>query len=263
MIILNEEIDHEPTYGLARAVAPRWARGPAASTCDWVDSLTQETTWAHEREDHIRIDVPARPSRWYTSDMKRQPPPSKGKLLALLAALVVLSGIIAVGAITESDEPSAATESSTGTADSGEAVIGSAEESEDPELEETLTAENNTDLAAVLKSTGDPEVLSDFATKHEGRQIQFDGVIVAMAPHENYDTRFNILIIPGDDEATETNSASFQFRDENITSDLNLTGPNVPEVLGVGDKLRVTATVDEYLSDLDLLVLEPVTTEVR
>lgn len=84
-----------------------------------------------------------------------------------------------------------------------------------------------------------------------------------MNHHGDYATRYGILIVPGDGAETEKSSVSFQFRDENIVSDLNLTGANVPETFGVGDKLKVTATVGEYMPDTDLLVLEPVSTQVR
>jgi hypothetical protein len=46
-----------------------------------------------------------------------------------------------------------------------------------------------------------------------------------MNNHEGYTTRYDILITYGDYSETHSNGGpSFQFRDVNITSDLNLTG---------------------------------------
>lgn len=66
----------------------------------------------------------------------------------------------------------------------------------DTEVEETvLTVENSKDLAALLevKDSSDPFV-NEFAKEYEGRIIEFDGNITHMMNHENYNTRYDILI---------------------------------------------------------------------
>lgn len=141
-----------------------------------------------------------------------------------------------------------------------------AEPSEEPSDDEAevLTVENSADLAAILAVTdycGQPVV--DFATSYQGRVIQFDGNIGAMANHGDYDTRYDILIGAGDFSETTAPGPAFQFRDVNVTNDLHLTGPNVPDTIGVRTNLRVTAKVAEYESASCLLLLEPVSTEVR
>lgn len=203
--------------------------------------------------------------------------------------VLAMMALMAMDLFDEDDEPAGAAASSTSTASSVSEAEGDATEGEsvsptsssaaatqpdrstsssteatrpgEPEM--TLTAANNKDFAAVLASRGDNKLFSKFATKYEGRDIQFDGVVLAIGPHGDYETRYNILIIPGDDPYTETNSVSFQFRNQNIVQDLKMTGPNIPDYLRVGDQLRVTATVDEYVSDLELMVIEPVRTEYR
>jgi len=41
------------------------------------------------------------------------------------------------------------------------------------------------------------------------------------------------------------------------------SGSNIPDALGIGDKLGVTAQVEEYEESTDLFLLEPLSTRVR
>ena len=84
-----------------------------------------------------------------------------------------------------------------------------------------------------------------------------------MNNHGDYDTRYDILIGPRDFDETYVRGPAFQFRDVNIVSDLQLTGPNIPDTLGVKDTLRITAVVEEFEENTCLLLLDPVTTEIR
>lgn len=84
-----------------------------------------------------------------------------------------------------------------------------------------------------------------------------------MNNHEGYDTRFDILVSVGDDPETATKGPNVQFRDVNLSYDLHLTGDDIPDALGIGDKLRVTAEVVEYDEHQDLLLLDPVETRIR
>ena len=126
-----------------------------------------------------------------------------------------------------------------------------------------ITATSNTDLAALL-ALGDycsPEIKA-FAAKYDGRAVEFDGSIGALAPHDGADTRFDILISAGDFSATTALGPAFQFRDVNITSDLGLSG-DVPDAIGVGTNVGVTATVVSYEESSCLFLLDPLTTTVR
>ncbi len=127
---------------------------------------------------------------------------------------------------------------------------------------EILTVENNEDLARLF-TTGDFDpFISEFARKYDGRTIQFDGYIAEMSPHGTYDTRYDILIYTGNSGESSGNALSFKFSDKNIF-DLNLVGSNVPDYMGEGDNLRVTAIVEGYSESSGLFDLEPVTTEFR
>lgn len=128
---------------------------------------------------------------------------------------------------------------------------------------QVLTVGNNKEFAA-LRKLGDncSSKIGKFADKYSGRIIKFDGSIGAMNQHGSYATRFDILIGFGDDGRT-TRGPSFQFRDVNTTSDLHYEGSNIPDAIGRGDNLRITARVDEFNSSQCLLLLEPVSTEFR
>lgn len=133
---------------------------------------------------------------------------------------------------------------------------------EPSKTDDVLTAKNSKDLAAVLAvSDNCADKVLEFADTYQGRTIAFDGSISAMGNHGSYATRYDILVSPGNKGSESTRGPSFQFRDVNV-SDLNLTG-EVPDAVGIDDKLRVVAEVGEFVSDQCLLLLEPVSTRVR
>ncbi|CAN7531752.1 DUF4839 domain-containing protein [Rossellomorea sp. LjRoot5] len=130
--------------------------------------------------------------------------------------------------------------------------------------QEIVTVKNNEDFAAVLavKNEADP-IISEFAKKYEGRTIEFDGYIANMMLHGNYKTRYNILILAGDYGDTTFSGPNFQFKDVNVVSDLNLTGSNIPDTIGMGQNLHITAAVEEYDETSGLFRLDPISTEIR
>jgi hypothetical protein len=130
--------------------------------------------------------------------------------------------------------------------------------------DEVLTVENNEDLAALLaiKTPGAAEV-GEFAAEYRGRTIEFDGNIAYMNNHGGYTTRYDLLIYAGDFSTTTVSGPNFQFRDVNITNDLHLTGPNIPDTIGAGDNLHIVARVVDYNRTSELFFLEPVSTQVR
>jgi hypothetical protein len=133
----------------------------------------------------------------------------------------------------------------------------------EPEAEEILTAANNGDLAALLAERDDcSDTIERFASTYRGRTIQFDGNIAAMSKHGDTDSRYDILVRPGDFSDSSAIGPNFQFRDVNI-SDLHLAGSNRPDSVGQGDNLHVTAEVENHDSGSCLFLLDPVSTEVR
>ncbi len=129
--------------------------------------------------------------------------------------------------------------------------------------ESVLTINNCEELAAILntKDEFDP-IIKDFAEKYHGRIIEFDGNTAYVSPHEDYTTRFDYLIYAGDYSETSAIGAMFQFRDVNYY-DLNLVGENVPDSFDVGLNIHIVAKVGEYDENSGLLLLEPVSIEMR
>ena len=130
-----------------------------------------------------------------------------------------------------------------------------------------LSAENNSDLAALLQ-VRDPtdSVVANFANTYQGRTITFNGHISAMAQHGSYQTRYDILIGVGNYEDTTLAGVEigpyFQFNNVNYNS-LNFTGSHIPDSVGVGTNLRVTATVGTYSEMTSLFQISPVSIEIR
>ncbi|MFI8803901.1 DUF4839 domain-containing protein [Micromonospora chalcea] len=204
--------------------------------------------------------------------MRRQGPPSKKQqkvVLGVAAGLLpVLAVIITIGAITEKDaptSPAAATTQATAKQKPTRATPESEPVPSTAGAEAVLTVKNNKDLAALLTAVDDYDLFEDFATKYRGRTIKFDGVVAAMNHHGNYKTRYDILVFAGDSPGSKVTGPNFQFNDVNITSDLRLTGSNIPDAITVGQKLRITAEVEGYAGPehQDLFRLDPVSTEMR
>jgi hypothetical protein len=132
---------------------------------------------------------------------------------------------------------------------------------ESDDTDATITAKNNDDFAAILVGGECDKAVKTFATDNAGRTIEFDGGIADMAPHGSYDTRYDILITPGDKAENATIGPYFKFEDVN-TGDLNFAG-KVPNRFGTGDLIHVVADVDKYDPQTCLFFLGPVSTEFR
>lgn len=203
---------------------------------------------------------------------RERPPLPKKALIGLAAALAVLAVIITIGVISERNDPTAAAPATTAAAPATSAAAPAAtsdvpadpstpaaSESAEPE---TLTVGNNRDLAALVKETDYcDDSMGKFADEYEGRTLRFDGTITAFAPHNTAKTRYDILLSYG--KVDSTVGPAFQYANVNTTSDLGWTGSNVPDSVGVGTELRLTATVDNYDADTCLFHLDPVATASR
>lgn len=125
-----------------------------------------------------------------------------------------------------------------------------------------LTVSNNPDLAALLAGGECEDSIASFASKYRGQTIEFDGNIGAMQPHENYDTRYDILMTAGDFSTTTSSGPSFIFRDVNTTSDMHWIG-DTTGTIGPGTNLHIVAEVGDWDADHCLFPLKPVSTQVR
>lgn len=186
-----------------------------------------------------------------------------GGMLALLIVAVIVTGIIREqGTAKPTDAPAA---SATETAPAASETP-SQEPTPDEPVENTavaLTPENNADLAAML-GLGDycHASIAAFAEKYRGQTVAFNGNVGAMNTHDGATTRYDILISAGDFSETSASGPAFQFRDVNTTNDLRYTG-GMPDTIGIGTNLFITAEVAEYESSSCLFLLEPVETSFR
>ena len=103
----------------------------------------------------------------------------------------------------------------------------------DSEKIENLTIENNSDLAilVMLKDPCDP-LVSQFASTYSGQIIEFDGCIANIQNHDNYDTRYDILINTGNYDPNTTSGPNFRFTDVNA-QDMDLHTLYLTDVLSV------------------------------
>ena len=138
-----------------------------------------------------------------------------------------------------------------------------ATESSEPDAEQVLTADKSKEFAALLAVRDNcDETIGPFVAKYGGRTIEFDGSIASMANHGDYDTRYDILVAPGNKGPESAVGPAFKFEDVNVF-DLNLTGAKIPDSVGEGDRFRFVAQVLEYNPDQCLFLLAPVSTSVR
>ncbi|SOE65774.1 protein of unknown function [Streptomyces sp. OV198] len=181
---------------------------------------------------------------------------------ALAAVLVILAVIIGVASALsgggekkdKSDKPAAAASEKPSATPPPTAAESTATE--------VITPQNNPEFAALLKADSCDDTNLDFATRHAGQTIAFNGSIVNMAPHGDYDTRYDFLLGPGDKGPNTTVGPAFKYEDVNILG-LKLTGKKIPATVTAGDKFRFVAKVGEFKADQCLFFLDPVSTEVR
>lgn len=263
----------------ARPVTSGMNRGAGALTTSTEVTYQTKTVRTIRGTESLTIDkweykgwefVSRAPGKVLTEITFRRPKPrfpellwtSGGVFLLGLAIIIVLrmNGENAAPAESASPVPSetAAAPSEQPSLESAEAVP-----TPSPEPDGVLTPANSPELAALLAGTDycAPDVAA-FAAAHRGQTIAFPGSIGAMGPHESAETRYDILIGAGDFSETSATGPAFQFRDVNTTYDLHWVG-SVPDTIGVGANLSITAEVDRYEERSCLFLLEPVTTAVR
>lgn len=192
-------------------------------------------------------------------------------IAALLGVGVLILAIVGIASLFQGDDDAPATTAATSPSTSSDIPSETASEpfSEEPEAtatesdapDEVITAKNNEDFAALLVGGECDKAVKRFAGENADRTIEFDGGIADMAPHGSYDTRYDILVTPGNKGPKATVGPYFKFEDVNA-GDLHFTG-SVPNRFGTGDLIHVVADVEEYDPQTCLLLLEPVSTEFR
>jgi len=140
------------------------------------------------------------------------------------------------------------------------------ESAESESVENTiLTIENCEDFASILLKNAEVDSsYSDFAEAYKGRTIEFDGCITYLINHDDYDTRYDILLSAGDyvDEDTANPGPVFKFEDVN-TMNLGIEDLFLPGFVSIGNNVHVIAEVKDFNSDTGLFFLNPVSVTER
>jgi len=126
-----------------------------------------------------------------------------------------------------------------------------------------LTVQTSPELAAVLAEGNDcNDSIQRFADANAGKLIEFDGFVADMMNHQDYKTRWDILMYAGNYSTTSFNGPNMKYSNVQF-ADLNVTGPNAPEQVAEGDSLHFVARVDYFNKTQCLFYLKPVSTSAR
>ena len=139
--------------------------------------------------------------------------------------------------------------------DSGETPTVNEEPAQEPAT--VLTSEASSDLARLLSSSDTNAAW--FSQQYAGQDIRFDGYVADFAHNENYNTRWNVLILAGDYGGSPSTGPNFRLSDVSIY-DMNVTNS---DSIRAGDNITITATVGEYDEVADWLELNSISIEKR
>lgn len=131
--------------------------------------------------------------------------------------------------------------------------VSTAEEPAEPPVEGVPEA----DLNALLMSSDTDAAW--FSSEHYGKTITFNGWVASMMNHDGYSTRWDVLILAGDNGASPATGPNFRLTNVNIY-DMNVTNS---DSLREGDNITIVATVGKYDSTKDWLELDPVSISIR
>ena len=129
--------------------------------------------------------------------------------------------------------------------------------------DEVLTVENCEDLANILAMKAEiDDAYANFASEYKSKTIEFDGRIDYVVNHDDYDTRYDILVSAGDYNPDMQIGPTFKFEDV-AAYDLNLQTLFLEEEINVGKNVRITAEVESFNSDTGIFLLDPVSVVAR
>lgn len=126
------------------------------------------------------------------------------------------------------------------------------------EQDTVLTTANCPDLATLLSSS-DMDA-SWFVSKYASKTIEFDGNIAYLAPHANYNTRWDVLINAGDYDPNHAQGPEMQYENVN-TFDMGFD--DSLDEIRTGTNVHIKAIVKDYNASTCLLHLDPVSMSAR
>ncbi len=127
---------------------------------------------------------------------------------------------------------------------------------------EILTIDNCPELASILTVAETYDAYSSFAINYKGRTIEFDGRIDYITKHDNYDTRYDVLVSAGDYDPDHQSGPTFKFNDVGVW-DLGLDTLFLEDALKVGMNVRIVAEVVEFNSNTGLFFIKPISVAER
>ncbi|MEU0061730.1 DUF4839 domain-containing protein [Streptomyces albidoflavus] len=198
-----------------------------------------------------------------TLEFRRPKKPQPWLLIGTAAAVLVILTIVigAASALSDGGEKKGESDKSAAAASEKPSATPTPTAAESAATE-VITPQNNPEFAALLKADSCDDANLDFASRHEGQTVAFNGSIVNMASHGDDDTRYDFLLGPGDKGPNTTVGPAFKYEDVNIF-DLKLTGKKIPALVGAGDKFRFVAEVGEFNADQCVFFLDPISTGIR
>lgn len=120
-----------------------------------------------------------------------------------------------------------------------------------------LTVDNCEDLQIMLDNPADIDSsYTAFGIAYAGRTFEFDGCIRSVMNHDNYNTRYDVLISGGDFDPDHQNGPSFKFT--NVSGSDMGVGLFAEDVIREGANVHVTAVVKFFDSSSGVFNIEPV-----
>lgn len=111
-----------------------------------------------------------------------------------------------------------------------------------PAAIESITADNNSDFAAILTAEYvDPEKQAAFISAYKGKVVEFDCIVLNLEQNGNYKTRYNYVLVPGED--TDHIGAALFYLEDMGMFDFKWDSATRPEYLTVGSRIRLQAEI--------------------
>ncbi len=124
-----------------------------------------------------------------------------------------------------------------------------------------ITIDNNEDFANLMKITDltDNATIKKFVNAHIGDVVEFDGCVALVMNHEEYTTRFDVLIVGGDYNAERVYGPFFAY--ENVSFfDMKVSGT---DVVNGGMNFHFTAEIEGFNEEGGYIILDPIETKAR
>ena len=123
-----------------------------------------------------------------------------------------------------------------------------------------ITANNNQEFAAVLSNnTDDDSSYISFSEKYNYQVIEFDGHIEYLGLAENYNTRWEVLIVSGDFTGWDSSYTGPVFK----TRDFNIQNVGFEGLMETEMNVHVVARIEEYNQTQQLFYINPITITQR